>query len=138
MSSDHIISWRGYLFVAACGVLLAAYIARKILKKQLREEYAFFWGLLTLGVVVFSFWRGWIDEVASWVGIAYAPALLWLLGLVFNIVYLIHLSERVCSLRERNNRLTQEIALLAVEQKKLRGELPAAPPAAAVQEGASD
>ena len=120
------------LFVAACGVLLAGYIVRKILKKKLREEYALFWGVFTLAVVVSSFWRGWIDIVAGWVGVDYAPALLWVFGLIFNIVYLIHLSERVSALRERTNRLTQEIALLQVEQIKLRASLPKPPSAALV------
>ncbi len=110
------ISSRGYIFVAVCGLLLALFIIRKILKRQIREEYAIFWGIFSVVILLFSLWRGGIDILANWLGISYAPALLILFGLIFNIIYLIHLSEVVSKLRAKNNRLTQEFALFQVKK----------------------
>jgi hypothetical protein len=118
MGEGEMISLRGYVVVLICGLVIATYIWLRVFSRRLRAEYAFFWSLFAIVVLVFSAWRGGIDTIASWLGIAYGPALLILFSVAFSIGYLIHLSEKISILRDQNKRLAQEIALLCGEIRK--------------------
>lgn len=114
------ISPRTYAVVALVGLLLTAYIARKILNRRLRAEYALLWGGLTAIILVMSLWRGSLGSLSSLLGIYYGPAVLILVGGAFGTVYLVHLSERVSLLMERTKRLTQELAMVRLELERSR------------------
>ncbi|MCF8296504.1 MAG: DUF2304 domain-containing protein [Saprospiraceae bacterium] len=95
------------------------YVSRLIIKGKLREEYAIFWVLGTIILIVFSFWRHGLDVMAKLVGV-YMPPNLIFMGAIFAIlVYLLHLSTVVSKLYDQNKSLAQKIALL---QNKMDGE----------------
>lgn len=88
------------------------YIGRLIVKGKLREEYAIFWVICTLILILFSFWRNGLEIVSTLLGVYSAPNLVFM-GAIFGIfIYLLHLSVVVSSLLEKNKKLSQEIALL--------------------------
>ena len=89
-------------------VMVIDFIRRGLLK----EKYAVLW-LAAIGAVgIFAVWRGLLDRVASWVGVAYPPSFLFLIGLVFILMILLHFSVVISILTERNKNLAQEVALL--------------------------
>lgn len=53
-----------------------------------------------------------IDSLAHAIGIAYAPALLFLVGILFCIMLILHLTVIVSKLSEKVIRLTQELGIL--------------------------
>ncbi|MBC8147944.1 MAG: DUF2304 domain-containing protein [Bacteroidetes bacterium] len=102
------------------------YVSRLIIKGKLREEYAIFWVIGTIVLIVFSFWRNGLDVMANIVGV-YLPPNLMFMGAIFAIlVYLLHLSTVVSKLHDQNKSLTQKIALLQNkmddEQKEVEKE----------------
>ncbi len=92
------------------------YIGRLILKGKLREEYAIFWIVSTITLVVFSLWRHGLTIIAHLVGVYLAPNLVFTAAIFAILVYLLHLSIVVSKLQHENKSLGQNLALL---QKKI-------------------
>ena len=100
-----------YLSITVCVVLILGVI-ELIRRGRLREEYAFVWLGCTVVFLVLSIWRGLFDALARLFGIAYGPALLILVILLFGFVFLVHFSIVVSKLTGENKRLAQELAFL--------------------------
>lgn len=102
-------------------VLVMLFVTQLIRRRKLREEYALLWFIASLGLIVISVWRGLLDRAAQFLGVAYAPSLLLLAGIVVGFILAIHFSLSLTRLSEENKRLAQELALLAnrVEQSRV-------------------
>jgi len=103
--------------IVASAVLLGS-IVELVRKHRLQEAYALLW--LSFGVVfvVFSVWRSGLELFAHLLGIAYAPAALFLLLLIAIFLILIQFSIVVSRLSESNRALAQELALLREELRR--------------------
>jgi hypothetical protein len=94
------------LSLAFMGTIL--YLIRN---KRLREQYALLWLILSLVMMILSLFPRLIDLAAQSLHVAYAPSVLYLLGLVSVLFILLHLSLAVSSLTHRVIVLTQTVAL---------------------------
>ncbi|MFL5753046.1 MAG: DUF2304 domain-containing protein [Bacteroidia bacterium] len=102
-------------------ILFMLFIFRLILKGRLREEYSITWIVCTCVFLVFAFWRNGLDLIATFLGIFYAPALIFLGAIFAIIVFLVHLSV-VSSRQHRQIReLAQELTLLKAELNEKKG-----------------
>ncbi|MEK0316529.1 DUF2304 domain-containing protein [Cohnella sp. 56] len=113
--------WLSFTLSASYFIVLL-YMIRS---RKLREQYALLWLALSAIMMTLSLFPSVIDRMAGWVGVDYAPSLLYLLGLVFVLFLLLHLTIAISSLARRVVSLTQTLALL--ERQKL-GESSAAAP----------
>ena len=104
-------------YVAVIGSLFfIASILFFISRRKLREEFSLLWlffGFVFLGL---SIWRKSLDIIASFLGIAYPPAAIFLILIIGVISILIHFSIAISGLTERVKILVQEIGLLKMEQ----------------------
>jgi len=115
---ENIASMRIQIISIIVSLAFLFYVSRLIIKGKLREEYAIFWLVGTIILIVFSFWRDGLDVMARLVGV-YMPPNLVFMGAIFAIlVYLLHLSTVVSKLSDNNKSLTQEIAFLKNEMKE--------------------
>ena len=94
-------------------VLVMVFVTQLIRQRRLREEYALLWFIASAGMIVISVWRGLLDRAAQLLGVAYAPSLLLLGGIVVGFILAIHFSLSLTKLSEQNKKLAQELALLA-------------------------
>ncbi|KAB2878103.1 DUF2304 domain-containing protein [bacterium] len=122
MNQGTIEIWR--IQVVAIGFSLAVmlFVFELIRRKKLREKYSLVWFGAGIVMIVFSVWRGLLDEVAHFLGVGYAPALLFLVALFFGMVLMIHFSVVISDLAEKNKTLAQDMALLKAELKKLKAD----------------
>lgn len=104
----------------AGSVVMMAFILELIRRRKLQEKYAILWLGAGLVMIVFSIWRDLLQIVATAVGVAYAPALLFLVAMLFGIVVMIHFSVVISGLSEKNKTLAQEIGMLKAELKELK------------------
>lgn len=89
-----------------------------ISRRKLREEFSLLWlffGFVFLGL---SIWRKSLDFIASFLGIAYPPAAIFLIFIIAIISILIHFSIAISGLTERVKILVQEVGLLKMEQSR--------------------
>ena len=103
-----------YLAIAG-SVLLLALIAQLTRKHHLRVQYSILWFALGLAFLAVSVWRQGLELFARTVGVAYAPAAIFLVLIIGVFAILIHFSVVVSRLTEQNRVLTQELAVIRAQ-----------------------
>jgi len=87
-------------------------IVEMVRRRKLQEEYSILWLSGSMVVLVLSVKQAWLNRIAAAVGIAYPPSLLFLVGILFIVMILIHFSITISKLKQVNKQIAQEIALL--------------------------
>jgi hypothetical protein len=100
-------------------VLLILSVVSLIRRRSLRVEYSIIWLFGTVALLIMSLWRGLLDDVASFLGIYYAPAVLFLVVILFGILLFLHLTVVISRHTEQNKALAQELALLREKMERL-------------------
>ena len=100
---------------ASAGFLL--YILEMVRRRKLREEYSILWLFGSAVFLVLSLRQDWLVGLAHAVGIVYPPSFLFLVGILFILVILIHFSIAISKLHQMNKKMAQEIALMKEKAK---------------------
>lgn len=87
-------------------------ILEMVRRRKLREEYSILWLSGSFVVLVLSVKQDWLNRLAAAVGIAYPPSLLFLVGMFFIVLILIHFSYTISKLKQMNKQIAQELALM--------------------------
>ncbi len=111
------------ILAIAFSLVLTGYILWIIRKQRLREEYSLIW--LGTGIVflVFSAWKQGLEMLAGVLGIAYAPAALFIIMLVGIVLILIQFSMIISKLYQRSITLAQEFAIMKMNFQMMKKEL---------------
>ena len=96
--------------VASAALLL--YILEMVRRRKLREEYSILWLFGSVVILVLSLKKNWLDSLAHALGIVYPPSFLFLVGILFILLILIHFSIAISKLHHMNKKMAQEIALM--------------------------
>lgn len=105
------------LAVAASAALLL-YILEMVRRRRLREEYSILWLFGSAVILVLAVKKGWLERISHAVGIFYPPSFLFLVGILFVLLILIHFSIAVSRLHQMNKKIAQEVALLKAEREE--------------------
>jgi hypothetical protein len=95
---------------ASAGFLL--YILEMVRRRKLREEYSILWLAGSVVILILSLKQDWLVGIAHAVGIVYPPSFLFLVGILFILLILIHFSIAISKLHQMNKKMAQEIALM--------------------------
>jgi hypothetical protein len=63
-------------------------------------------------MIILALWKELLAKFASWLGIYYAPSLLFMAGIMFSFALILHYSVIISKLHTQNVRLAQEIGIL--------------------------
>jgi hypothetical protein len=102
------------LAIVASGGLLFL-VLELVRRKAFLERYALLWLLSATVLLGLSIWKGFLEELANVVGIAYPPNALFLVAFGFVLILLLHFSLAVSRLSDQSKVLAQRLAL--VEQR---------------------
>ncbi|MCD1257986.1 DUF2304 domain-containing protein [Paenibacillus athensensis] len=103
--------------------LVFVFISIELIRRQkLQEQYALLW--LTLGVLMtaFSLFPQLLLRLSLAVRVYYAPSLLFAVGLLFSLLFILHLTIVISKLQRRLTRLVQEVALLETRRIQEAGD----------------
>ncbi len=78
---------------------------------KLREEYSLLWLAVGVFTIFLALNKDVIEILASWLGVLYAPSLLFLFALIFCFLLLLQLTVVVSDLTSKIIRLTQNYAI---------------------------
>ena len=92
-------------------------------QRRLLERYALLWLFSSAVLLGLSIWRGALEELASAVGIFYAPSALFAVAFGFVLVLLLHFSLVISRLAEQSKVLAQRVGLLQYEVDQLLAKL---------------
>lgn len=87
-----LITYRIQILIIAFTFLFVSFIVKKITSGRLREEYSIIWLIMSILVMIFSFWTNGLEIISKLVGVLSAPNLVFTVAIFFVFVYLIHLS----------------------------------------------
>jgi hypothetical protein len=121
---DSIIPLRIQIVSIVGSVLFLMVIGRLIFKGKLREEYAIVWIAATAALLLLSIWRNGLELLAVFLGVFYAPSLLFLVALFAITTFLVHLSVVATKLQRQNKILAQDLALLRNELQNKKTQTP--------------
>ena len=107
---------------ASAGFLL--YILEMVRRRKLREEYSILWLFGSALILVLSLKQEWLIVLAHAAGVVYPPSFLFLIGILFILLILIHFSIAISKLHQMNKKISQEMALLKhrLEEKATEGK----------------
>ena len=88
------------------------FVLELVRRQKLREQYSLLWIFFSLILVIISLDVSFVEWVADRLGVKYAPAVLFLFGLLFCFAFILHLTIVITRLTTQVLRLTQEIAIL--------------------------
>jgi hypothetical protein len=85
-------------------------------KNRLHERYSILWIIMSLVLLVLSISPLLMEKLAGLLGIKNPPSLLFLFGLVYLIIYNLHITTVVSKQSEKITRLAQEMAILKAQK----------------------
>jgi hypothetical protein len=103
---------------------LLLYILEMVRRRRLREEYSILWLFGSALILVLSVKQDWLDRLAHMVGIAYPPSFLFLVGILFILLILIHFSIAISKLHQMNKKMAQEMAVMRNDISARGGDSP--------------
>lgn len=91
---------------------------------KLQERYSLLWIFMSIILLVLSSTPRFINSLAHWLDIKNPPSLLFLFGMVYLLIYNLHITTVFSKQSEKIIRLTQEIAILKNSRLHVREEEP--------------
>ena len=101
-----------YIISIIAAILFMLFIIFLVRNKKLNEKYSILWMIFGIMIILLAINYKLLDVVAVKIGIYYAPALLFLTGFIFLIIYTVHLSIVATKQNRDIIRLNQEIAII--------------------------
>ncbi len=101
-------------------VVFIGLIVMLIRNKKIKEEFSILWLFFGLVFLFLSIWRGSLEIIARILGIAYAPAAIFLILIIAIISILIHLSLITSRLTDQAKVMIQELGLLKMEMDAMK------------------
>ena len=109
-------------------VCLIVVLLELVRRRSLLERYALLWLASAFILLALAVWRGLLEEVAEFVGVAYPPNALFLIAFGFVLVLLLHFSIAVSRLSDQTKVLAQRLALLEADHRRRRDAVPDSEP----------
>ena len=113
---------RSIIFAIGASVIALFVILELVRRRRLREEYSLLWLGTAIVMLVVGVWRDLLHGLATTVGIAYPPNLLFLLAALFLLFIQLYFSTVITKLTQENKEIAQQVALLRHEIESLRRE----------------
>lgn len=107
-----------YIISIIATILFMVFIIFLVRNKKLNEKYSILWMIFGIMIILLAINYKLLDVISIKIGIYYSPALLFLTGFIFLILYTVHLSIVVTKQNRDIIRLNQEIAIINEKLEK--------------------
>ena len=109
---------KNQIFALIINFILLAFIINSIRRGGLKEKYALLWIFSSLTFMLFSVWFEPIKFFSRLFGIASPVNLLFLMGGVYMLLIILHISHALSTSHDNYKKLAQRIALLEERLKQ--------------------
>ena len=119
MNFDPTVDINRFQILAIIGsIAFLTFIIFLVRKKKLREDYSLLWLFFGGIFLVLSIWRDSLEFISRTMGIAYAPAAIFIILIMCLFMIMIQFSMIISKQANEISSLAQEIALLKLSRKK--------------------
>ena len=101
-----------YYLAVICSILFLISVILLVRKNKLDEKYSILWIIFSILILVLALNKNILEKISNLLGIYYAPATLFLVGFLFFIIFIIHLSIVITNQNKAIVRLVQKVAIL--------------------------
>lgn len=101
-----------YTYCLVLSILFLTGTLYFVKKRVLDFKYSIFWVLISLILIVLSLNINLTEGMARAVGISYAPAFLFVTGIVFILILIFYLNLVISKMQSKITLLTQEIGII--------------------------
>lgn len=108
-----------YYIIIALSIIFAVFVTKLVINNKLLPKYSVLWIAYSFILIVMSFGVKYIEVIAKFLGIYYAPSAIFLFAILFFMFYILHLSVVATKENYRTIKLTQELSLLKERVKNL-------------------
>lgn len=116
-------SWQLYIFTLVFSLLFIFFVIELVRRGSLREQYSLLWLGVGIIMLIFSVSRRFLQVVAHWFGVYYAPSILFLFAVIGAFALLLHVTMVISKLTDRVIRLTQELGISQLRIRELEKAL---------------
>lgn len=113
-----------YSISIAFSIIFLIVILELVRKNRMLEKYSLLWIFFGIALLVLSSTPYFIEKIAKFLDIKYAPSVLFLFGMVYLIIYSLNITVMFSKQSQKITRLNQEIAVLkeSIESEKRGNE----------------
>jgi hypothetical protein len=104
------------ILLAFIFILIILYFIKR---RKIEFSYSLFWFSISIVLFVLAIDRDFLESIADFFGVDYAPSLLFIGGILFNIVVNFYITIKISDMKKKMTRLTQEVGIL---RSKLENE----------------
>jgi hypothetical protein len=125
LAAQDVMEGRARLFAIALGVVVLIFVLNLVRTRKLKEEFALLWLVTAVVLVLTPLLIDYLDLIAHAIGIAYPPALIFLLAIISLLLILFQFSMQLSRFSDQIKVLTQELALLRAQVEDAARSAPA-------------
>lgn len=99
-------------------IIIGIYILNEVRKKRFSIKESFYWILGVLVMLILAIFPQCIDSLASYLGVAYPPSLLFVICILFLVLMNFRNSKRITKQQEEIIELEQNLTILKGKKEK--------------------
>ena len=113
------------LQIVSIGATLALFLLvfELVRRRRLMERYALLWLFSTVVLLGLALWKDLLQQVASAIGIFYAPSALFVVAFGFILAILLHFSLVISRMADQTKVLAQRVGLLQQRLDLVEGRI---------------
>lgn len=100
------------IFAIIASSLLLLLIVELVRRRKMREEYSFLWIVTGVMILVLTVWYDLLVALTHLIGAVLPTTTLFIFGMIFLVLILIHFSIRISDFASKIEELAQEVAML--------------------------
>ena len=101
-----------YMLSIVLSIVFIVIVINLVKKNKLLEKYSILWLLFSAVILFFAIFPNIMIKIANILDIKYAPAFLFLAGILFLLFYTLYLTKIISKQEMRIVKLAQEVAIL--------------------------
>lgn len=106
------------IYFVIIALISIIYVVSVVRKNKFSIKESFYWFIGSLLMLVLAIFPKILDNVATFIGVSYAPSLLFVLCIIFLLFINFRNSKRIAEQQEKIIELGQNIAILKEKNKK--------------------
>jgi len=114
---------RTTVFFLVMAIVVIVFLFNLVRSRRLREKYVALWMLVGLVIIVLAVFPGLLSALAALVGVQVPANLLFALSLIMLLGVSIQLSLEISRAEDKTRVLAENVAILNLQMRQLRGEV---------------
>lgn len=107
-----------YRVSIALALIFILIVIDLVRKNKLLEKFSILWLIFSFGILILALFPDLTIKIAEKLNILYAPALLFLAGILFLLFYVLYLTKCISKQEKRIIKLTEELSILKEKEEK--------------------